>query len=1000
MSVDFSDDDFSDGYTGSSYFGDPRFQHERANETIESAHALGRKIDQIEGKNKVDFINFALLHLNTTVGKDGAQLLGEGSFSKVFRGFHKQRACAVKLISTRDLTVLEINKVAAEATLLSLIKGPNVVEIFGITVLPPRVGIVLELCTFGSLSDLLRGGGPDQYGNFPLSFATPQAPFLRMGHGFSSSSGFSGNSSFGSSGTNNSCGSFIPLSLVDRMYLALGCAKGLMALHTFSRRHCLVHRDIKSFNFLVDSQLNAKLSDLEMSSDSHPKSNDTASATESPSPRNFEGKSPDRNNRYSSTGTAMSTLFNNKSVDGQDSYDVNSMLANWIAPEVLRGEPFTQAADVYSLALVLWEIITNKVPYASTKVQSKFSLRDLIIHGHRHDIPANLCPTPYQDLIRAGWEENPDKRPTASDMVDALTTIWSRCRNPELDGGGSKTVQSFFYKLNRVLDDSAGVSGSTLRLSDFTCDESTVAPEDLSTSTTRHSQILCQLKEELDVFHKEIRSMEQHVYVDGNLVKKSEALKARFRLQQESEADAAKSFSTTCCARCRSCLCFRACYSSQSVGRDTFSSSGSVQDVKSPESSDNRFFHPLSTMDTDSFSPFYNMTYPMTKPNAKSSRYFELISLHAMFEAKPSAWNPIRDCREPVLLLSGRAPHVIATCSIAFEKLLGFTSHQLFGKCLEHILDINCYNNCAKLEEFYQSIQRSDESFSSSNEDSENSTSVLSGISSPPPLISSPHSTSSQQQREMHDQQRRRALPDHTGHVVLTLLDARARLQEYSIHAVPVYARPESSPVKTDSRRRASHTSDMTIISRSLDSSTMPPDSARDETSRRLSMGSMLSDGSSGYGYTGRNSEQTSSVLYYTVTLNSLAKVPLIRRQLERVSEVSGDDDNEIYNSPWRRRSSTSSVPKSGRYPSVKSRDRDSFACKNTVSNKSTSSLGNLLLKVLPGRGRSASNISAPATAHTSDSDRFSDVVYESAEQQELYESDYNYYENYDFTDV
>jgi hypothetical protein len=62
--------------------------------------------------------------------------------------------------------------------------------------------------------------------------------------------------------------------------------------------------------------------------------------------------------------------------------------------------------------------------------------------------------------------------------------------------------------------------------------------------------------------------------------------------------------------------------------------------------------------------------------------------------------------------------------------------------------------------------------------------------------------------------------------------------------------------------------------------------------------------------------------------------------------------------------------------------------------------LGNLLLKVLPGRGRSASNISAPATAHTSDSDRFSDVVYESAEQQELYESDYNYYENYDFTDV
>ena len=124
VSRDFFDSDTSDFSIGPFYGGrDSPQSHVRANENIASVHALGRKIDQIEARNKVDFINFALLQLNTTAGQSGSLVLGEGSFSTVFRGIYKGKACAVKLIGTADLTVLEINKVAAEATLLSLIKG-------------------------------------------------------------------------------------------------------------------------------------------------------------------------------------------------------------------------------------------------------------------------------------------------------------------------------------------------------------------------------------------------------------------------------------------------------------------------------------------------------------------------------------------------------------------------------------------------------------------------------------------------------------------------------------------------------------------------------------------------------------------------------------------------------------------------------------------------------------------------------------------------------------
>lgn len=76
------------------------------------------------------------------------------------------------------------------------------------------VCIVLEICEFGSLSDVLRGSQM----RLPLR-----------------------------------------LSLADRMYLALGCARGVEALHNYHYQNTagagpnMCHRDIKSFNFLSNT---------------------------------------------------------------------------------------------------------------------------------------------------------------------------------------------------------------------------------------------------------------------------------------------------------------------------------------------------------------------------------------------------------------------------------------------------------------------------------------------------------------------------------------------------------------------------------------------------------------------------------------------------------------------------------------------------------------------------------------------------------------------------
>lgn len=169
----------------------------------------------------------------------------------------------------------------------------------------------------------------------------------------------------------------LAISKADRYFLALGCARGLAALHAHSET--LIHRDVKSFNFLVDGQFNVKIADLELGtmslltnalSPTDPNAQDKSRSSilshtsgnedADDKPPNFSFESKYSVDLESTGSIAYLGVLVMTRVNCFDLYPhslglkKNEILPNWAAPEVLQSGVHVKASDVYSLALVLW----------------------------------------------------------------------------------------------------------------------------------------------------------------------------------------------------------------------------------------------------------------------------------------------------------------------------------------------------------------------------------------------------------------------------------------------------------------------------------------------------------------------------------------------------------------------------------------------------------------------------------------------------------------------
>ncbi|CAB3398517.1 unnamed protein product [Caenorhabditis bovis] len=86
----------------------------------------------------------------------------------------------------------------------------------------------------------------------------------------------------------------------------------------------------------------------------------------------------------------------------------------WMAPEAFRDSNYSEASDVWSFGVVLWELLSKKEPYQGEN-QNMIAIN--VVHQKKSLVIDESCPMKWKTIMQRCWEVNPHDRPTFHDLV-------------------------------------------------------------------------------------------------------------------------------------------------------------------------------------------------------------------------------------------------------------------------------------------------------------------------------------------------------------------------------------------------------------------------------------------------------------------------------------------------------------------------------------------------------------------------------------------------------
>ncbi len=101
----------------------------------------------------------------------------------------------------------------------------------------------------------------------------------------------------------------------------------------------------------------------------------------------------------------------------------------YMAPEVIRHDTYNLSADTYSFAVMLWEMLSMKPPFAGFNSEQHAKL---VAYGTYRPEISKKFPPEIKALISIGWSSNLHERPSFQEMFDMFTEMLTQnesCKN-------------------------------------------------------------------------------------------------------------------------------------------------------------------------------------------------------------------------------------------------------------------------------------------------------------------------------------------------------------------------------------------------------------------------------------------------------------------------------------------------------------------------------------------------------------------------------------------
>jgi len=170
--------------------------------------------------------------------------------------------------------------------------------------------------------------------------------------------------------------------------MSIEMVKGIEALHTHDPQ--VLHRDLKSLNLMVTEQFHCKVADFGLS-------------------------------RFNTVEHAE-TLTKSR---GTPAY---------CAPEMYDGLVYTEKSDIYSVGIILWEMIYRCInleyqcPFEEYPACRKpFAILIKVAKNALRPTIPESCPCGLKELVEMSWHQDPQCRPSAKELLsnlDLLITHW------------------------------------------------------------------------------------------------------------------------------------------------------------------------------------------------------------------------------------------------------------------------------------------------------------------------------------------------------------------------------------------------------------------------------------------------------------------------------------------------------------------------------------------------------------------------------------------------